>query len=119
MSSENLTTFEEMLREDGELQAKLQEAVNAYDGDRSDERAFFDATIGKLATEANLPFSFEEATEFLASSRELSDEEMDAVAGGGGFCYVIGGSNDVEAECGMSEGHACAYVGVSIPDLTR
>ena len=65
------------------------------------------------------PFTLAEARRHaLADGRELGDAELESVAGGGGFCYFIGGSNDVEATCGYAEGHACAYLGVTIPDMT-
>ncbi len=115
MANENVSKFEEMLRGSEELQAKLQELAAAYEGDKADEQAVFDATIGKLAAEAGLPISFEDARSFALEGRELSDTELDAVAGGYGVCYMIGGSNEVEAECQNNAyiGHACSYVGVS------
>ena len=119
MSIENLNAFEQKLREDSELQAELQSALDAFEGDRCDERAIFDATIGKIAAGIGLPFSFDDVVESRSSSMELSDDELDAVAGGGGFCFIIGVSSDVEDECGRDEGHACAYVGVGIIDMTR
>lgn len=107
----NVMKFEEMLKSDEALQAKLQELTEAYAGDKADEQAIFEATVGKLAAEAGLPFTLEEAREAVFAGRELGDAELDAVAGGG-YCYFIGGASDVEATCGDSEFHACAYVGV-------
>lgn len=117
MSRENARTFEAMLREDEALQAKLQELAASYAGDADDEQAVFEATVGNLAAELGLPFSLAEGRE-AAAARELGDTELEAVAGGKGFCFFIGGSNDVGAGCGENEGHACAYVGVTIPDLS-
>ena len=111
MASENVARFEELLKGDAALQAKLQELATAFEGDKTNEQAVFDATIGKLAAEAGLPFTLEEGREFAAAGRELGDAELEAVAGGG-WCYAIGGASDVEATCGDSEFHACAYVGV-------
>ncbi|MCR4871133.1 MAG: hypothetical protein K5859_07540 [Atopobiaceae bacterium] len=116
MAAENVKKFEDMLRSDEGLQAKLQDLANAFDGELADEKAIFEATIGKLAEEAGLPFTYEEGSSFFASERELTDDELNAVAGGGGACYIIGGSSGVEAECGRAEGHACAYVGIGIID---
>ena len=111
----NVTKFEEMLKSDEALQAKLQELTEAYAGDKADEQAIFEATVGKLAAEAGLPFTLEEAREVVFSGRELGDDELEAVAGGSGVCYMIGGSNEAEAKCHNDAyiGHACAYVGVS------
>ena len=114
MARENVTRFEELLKSDEALQAKLQELTKAYAGDTTDEQAVFEATIGKLAAEAGLPFTLEEGREAAAAGRELGDAELEAVAGGSGVCYMIGGANDAEAQCSNAHfGHACAYVGVS------
>ena len=43
---------------------------------------------------------------------ELGVAELNAVAGGDGFCYFIGGSDEPEVECGYM-GYMCAYVGVT------
>ena len=111
MANENVARFEELLKNDEALQEKLNELSKAYEGDKEDEQAIFEATVGKLAEEAGLPFTLEEAREAVFAGRELGDAELDAVAGGG-YCYFIGGASDVEATCGDSEFHACAYVGV-------
>lgn len=116
MAENNVSKFEELLRTDEALQAKLKELSEAFTGDATDEQAIFDATIGKLAAEAGLPFTLEEGRAFALADRKLSDEELDAIAGGGGACYFVGYSTEPEAECGSAEFHACAYVGVGIPD---
>ena len=120
MAQENVARFEERLSSDEALQAQLKELGEAYDGPADDEQAIFDATLGQLAGGVGLPFSLEEARSYaLAGGRVLDDAELGAVAGGGGFCYVIGGSNEPEATCGKADFHACAYVGITIPDFTR
>ena len=45
----NFEKFEELLRGDEALQAKLQELAASFEGDKTDEQAVFEATIGKLA----------------------------------------------------------------------
>ena len=47
--------------------------------------------------------------------KELSDEELDAVAGGG-VCYFVGASPSVDSECYNNRGSSCAYVGVGFDD---
>ena len=111
MANENVRAFEEMMRTDAELQARLQEAAGAFEGDKADERALFDATIGKVAAEAGMPFSLDEALEELASGCPLSDDELDAVAGGTGYCIFLGGTDEIEAVCNTYTGQACVYVG--------
>ena len=49
----------------------------------------------------------------------MANESFDALAGGTGFCIIIGGANDVEAGCGRNERHACAYLGITIIDCTK
>lgn len=115
MANENVGRFEELLKGSEEMQAKLQELTKAFDGDKNDGKALFEATVGKLAAEAGLPFSFEEGAEFANANRELSDAELEAVAGGG-VCYFVGANPGVDSECTNNKGSSCAYVGVSIDD---
>lgn len=114
MANENVKKFEELLRGSEELQAKLKGLLAAFDGDKSDEEALFEATIAKLAEEAGLPFGFDEAKDCAIAEGAISDEELDAVAGGKGFCIIIGGADDVEIECTNEGGYSCAYVGITI-----
>ena len=115
MANENVARFEELLRTDKDLQAKLQDAVSAFDGDKADEGAVFAATVGKVAAEAGLPITLEESKAYVLAERELSDGELEAVAGGGGGCYIVGGGNEVGFYCKDVEGIGamCAYVGVT------
>ena len=111
----NVEKFEELLRSDEELQAKLRDASEAFGGDKTDERAVFEAVVAPLAAEAGLPFTFEEGKEFTAEGVELTDEELDAVAGGG--CYVAGYNSEPSADaCWDYEfgANACDGLGVSI-----
>ena len=59
MANANVERFEELLRTDEALRAKLDEATAAYAGDPADEKALFEAVIAPLAAELGLPFSFE------------------------------------------------------------
>lgn len=106
----NIWLFEERLRSDESLQAKLAEAAKAYAGEKADAKAVFDAVVAPIATELGMPFTYEEATE-AATSRELDDAELEAVAGGDSFCFIIGGSDDIDIECDELSGQACAYIG--------
>ena len=119
MAAENASKFEKLLREDEALQAKMEAAIKAFDGDRGDEKAVFDATIAPLAAEAGLPYTFEEAVES-TQARELDDGELAAVAGGS-WCFIIGGgtdndSNTVETEngVGVTGFGTCKYVGIGL-----
>ena len=92
----------------------MRELVDTYDGDKGDERAFFEAVMAPLSQETGLPFTFEEGKQYVSSERELDDAELDAVAGGSG-CWLIGGSNGPDADARSEDvygANACAYVGV-------
>ncbi len=108
----NVEKFEELLRSDDALQKKLATAVEAFTGDKGDEKSVFEAAVAPIAAEAGLPITFEEVVE-ASTNRELDDSELDAVAGGDGFCFIIGGTTDVEAKCDSMTGQACAYIGVT------
>lgn len=112
----NIDKFEELLRSNEGLQSKLRAATEAYAGGMSDERAFFDAIVAPIAAEAALPFTYDELVA-AKDNLEIDDEELDAVAGGTGYCIFIGGSDDVESGCNEIEGHACAYIGVGVPHI--
>ena len=114
MAQENLAKLEEMLKADKDLQAKVNDLASAFEGDRADDKALFEATIGVMAAEAGLPVTHEEAVGAVPE-KELSDEELDAVAGGG-VCYFVGASPSVDSECYNNRGSSCAYVGVGFDD---
>ena len=84
MAKENVMRFEEMTMKDELLQSKLLEASKAYAGDRTDEKALFEAVVAPLAREAGLPFTFEEAAEVKneAVEGEVTLKDMKSVAGG-------------------------------------
>jgi len=113
VSKENVTKFGELLRDDEGLREELQAAMAAYEGDAGDERALFDATILPLAERMDLPFSFEDAFT-CAESEDVSAEELKAIAGGIGACFILGFSDEPEAVAGGDEAHACAYIGVGV-----
>ena len=111
MAIENVDKFEELLRNDEALKAKLDAAVAAFKGNVEDNAEVFAGIIIPLAEEVGLPFTYEEATEF-SPSRELSADELDAVAGGDwGFCILIGVGDHPDSTC-REPGYACAYIGV-------
>lgn len=53
----------------------------------------------------------EETLEAIEEGAELSEEELDKVAGG--FCILIGANDGPDADCGTMDFFACAYLGVS------
>lgn len=98
MSKENAGKFQDLLSSDEELQAKFRAAVEAYAGDAGDEHAAFEAIVAPLAEGAGLPFTYEEGKELALDGAELTDEQLEAAAGGWAFCILMGaGSSEVEA----------------------
>lgn len=111
MARDNVIKFEELLREDEALRAKLEAATAAYVGDKSDEKAVFEAVVAPLAADAGLPYTYEEGKE-ASFRRDLDEAELMVVAGGDwGFCILIGVSDHPDTEC-REPGYACAYIGV-------
>lgn len=116
MANENIKKFEELLRSDEDVQAKVRAAGSAYEGDKTDERAVFEALIAPVAAELGLPFTYEEGRAYARALKPLDDDEVSAVAGGG-ICYIIGGEDEVDSGQCLDNGvfesgfGACAYVG--------
>lgn len=118
----NAERFGELLRSDEGLQAKAREALGAFGGDRSDERAVFDAVVAPLAEEAGLPFTYDEARSAAEGEGEVDLAEADAATGGfDGLCFIVGGTNGQQKEiCGQDYESTnkdggmfyCDYVGI-------
>ena len=116
MSQEEVTRFYNDLVNDKDLQQKTADLGQKY-GDVKPDEAEMVAEIVKLAQASNYSFSAEEVKEYMEShkSRVLSDDELEAVAGGGMatdwgwevcFCVMGGGGTK------HSEGITCACVAV-------
>lgn len=120
----NAEKLEELLRSDEGLQGKVKAAMEAYEGDRADEKAIFDAVVAPLADEQGLPVTYEEYLEHVSRLTKLPDDEFDKVAGGGSYCFLIGGSDKPEdyacypepgEDRSEEDAHgavACGYAGV-------
>lgn len=74
-----------------------------------------------IAKEAGFDFTAEElkaAERELVEEKGISEEELENVSGGAGFCILIGGGSDCSADIQTCDGaiaaHACAYVGVDL-----
>ena len=68
MASENIRKFHEILKADAELHDRLEDLGETFVGDHSNERAFLEATVCRLAEEAGLPFSADEAQQFFGEA---------------------------------------------------
>ncbi len=84
MSQENAKKFMELLKRDEELQKKMKAATESFTGDKTDEKAVFDAVFAPVAREAGYEVSFEDMEELAKASGddELSEDEAAAAAGG-------------------------------------
>ena len=84
MAKENIKKLEEALRSDEALQAKYKETVEAIkaEGKTPSESEL----TAEVATRLGYPVTAEEIDQAKASGQALSDEELDAVAGGGWWC---------------------------------
>ncbi len=85
MSIENVKAFYLKLREDDELAKKLDDAQKAYTGDPA---AMFDTVIRPIAEHEGFHFTLEDAHAVINATKkshageELTDEELEMVAGG-------------------------------------
>ena len=116
--NEGLKKFEELMKTDAAFQEKLKAAMESYTGEQTEE-AVFDAVLVPLAKEYGISASFEEYKEYAnhisGEDRELNEDEVNQVAGGGkggGFglsaCAIIGiGAGGA----GSESGGACAVIG--------
>ena len=117
----NVERFEELLRADEALQEKMRAATDAFRGDRADEAAVFEAVVAPLAAEAGLPFTLAEARARALDGAVVSDDALDAVAGGGenyynqpdDSCIGIGFGFGADA-CTKEHGGAGACAGLGI-----
>ncbi|MCR5399500.1 MAG: Nif11-like leader peptide family RiPP precursor [Lachnospiraceae bacterium] len=124
MTQEKVKEFIELVNKDNDLQKKVKAGMDAYTGDKTDERAVFESVLAPIAKEAGFDLSYEDMVEVAKSSGdgELSDEELAAVAGGDGVCFIIGGG--FGAGSGGSGVGACDVIGFGfgkwdapIPDI--
>jgi len=116
--NEGLRKFEELMKTDKDFQEKLKASMERYTGEET-EQAVFEGVLVPLAKEYGITASFEEFQAYMnqiaGEDRELSEEEVDQVAGGknGGFgssvCMGIGaglGGGSGSEGCG-----GCALIG--------
>lgn len=75
--------------------------MDAFEGDKGDEKAVFDAVIAPLAAESGLAFTYEDARAAAMEAGALDDAELEAIAGG------------AEDKDGSSK-TGCIAVGISI-----
>ena len=110
MAIENVKAFYKKLEAKEELQKKIAAADAAYNGDTGDKKAAVEAIVLPIAKEAGFDFTAEEMLEAetaVNSEGEFTEDELEAVAGGG-WCLILGfGERDCKT--------ICKYVGVGLP----
>ena len=115
--SKDIKEFVEMIKNDTAVQEKIKKAVEGYTGDKTDE-AVWEAVLAPIASEAGFDVTLNDYMAYvdeIKASGELSDDEMAQIAGGAGFCFLIGGSGGAEASARKRDGcGACAFLGVGI-----
>ena len=109
MSVENIKRFYDALAKDEALQDKFKALVKKYEGQKPDEGQFdaiYEKDLLPFAKSAGYDFTLEELKGYRDAvkpgTRQLSEEELAAVAGGGPcVCVIIGyGSFSSGQQCG-------------------
>lgn len=83
--SNKINEFKDLLMADSSLRDRMQKAARAYVGDRNNDRAVFEAVVAPVARSVGMEFTYEEARAAMRDAREMSDEELELVAGGIGL----------------------------------
>ena len=115
MAIENVKAFYEALETDTELQAKVNAADQAHNGDAADEAAAIADILLPIAKEAGFDFTVEELLEFenaAAPEGEFTEDELEAVAGGYAICFFIGFGKSKNKKSGAF----CKYIGIGLGD---
>ena len=111
--------FRELLLTDEEFRAKLNAAMEAYEGDQTEE-AIFNNVLVPLAAEYGISATFEEYKAFIDGLREekMSEDELEQVAGGAGkgagagLAACLGPGVGVGGGGGSGAGVGCIVYGV-------
>ena len=94
MSMDNAKKFVELVNAgNGGIANELDAAFKSFTGDRKDQQEVYDSIIAPIARKNGFEITFEEAKSFMYTSEdvpaegiELTDEELDQVAGGWKCC---------------------------------
>jgi hypothetical protein len=112
MAQENVKLFKEKLASSEDLKKRCAELEAAYTGDKQDREAVAKAVIMPLAEEAGLPFTLEEFKADETKEGCLSDDALENVSGGQGFCFVVGAGDGLICVAYGSDGGkiGCAFL---------
>ena len=99
MPVEQAKAFVAKVKEDPELAQKLKDAQAAYTGDKSDKDAAFATIVLPVAAAAGFNFTVEDfKAAFDKGEGEVSEDELDAVAGGAWYEILYGLVTSVQKE---------------------
>ena len=113
MSVEQAKAFFAKVKSDEALAQKLKDAQAAYTGDKEDKDAAFAAVVIPVAKSAGFTFTVADVkAAFDNGEGEASEEELDAVAGGG---MLFGCDNALtKAAFGEETKIDCGFTGMAI-----
>jgi len=98
MSVEQVKAFLAKVKEDSALAQKLKDAQAAYTGDKSDKAAAIAAVVIPVAAEAGFNFTVDDfKAAYYNSEDEVSEDELNAVAGGRKDYYNHLGLDDLSS----------------------
>lgn len=85
--SKNAEKFQQMLAQSEELRERIQGAAASYDGSKNDDRAAYEAIVVPVARSVGIELSYDEALEVVLDGYELTEDELEMIAGGAGVLY--------------------------------
>jgi predicted ribosomally synthesized peptide with nif11-like leader len=109
MAKENVKAFFEALTKEGSIQKALKEKELVYTGAKDDRNAIVKEVLIPVAEAAGYTFTVDELKEFeqdMQAKGELSEDELEAVAGGvedWGICTGLG----------LAYGESCFILGLA------
>ena len=119
IAKENIKKFYEEISKNKELQERFLAAQEYYETEGKGEKEILEDIVLPIAKEAGYEFSvkeYYEASRDIKAENGISEEELENVSGGGGFCLFVGVGNEISAGTSSSNstGHACIYIGIGI-----
>lgn len=78
----DVAKFRQLLGTNPALRDKVRRAVVDFNGDRNNDRAVYEAVIAPIAASHGFDLTYEETFEPTMDTRELSDDELELIAGG-------------------------------------
>ena len=81
----DVAKFRQLLETNPALRDKVRRAVVDFNGDKDNDRAVYEAIIAPIAANHGFDLTYEETFGTKTSTRELSDDELELIAGGTGI----------------------------------